>query len=102
MSVYDLDRKGLGEVFLEFHTSLYGRTVFFFAYFIPFVLFIAAALLALFSIFDLSNAALANASIACILAFVPSFIIGNAYFYSEVRKYCAHKEKKSSRSEHKK
>ena len=103
MSVYDLNREGLRKTFYEFHKSLYGRTVFFFAYFIPFLLFITAAVSALFAIFYSFDITLLNVSILCILAFVPAFFLGNIYFYSEVRKFCAHEDRRARRhSNHKK
>ncbi|MBO4855412.1 hypothetical protein J5500_03350 [Candidatus Saccharibacteria bacterium] len=102
MSVYDLNREGLRKTFYEFHKTLYGRTVFFFAYFIPFILFITAAIAALFAIFYSFDIALLNLAIACILSFVPTFIIGNMYFYSEVRKFCAHEDRRTRRASRKK
>lgn len=102
MSVYDLDRNGLRKVFYDFHKSLYGRTVFFFAYFIPFMLFICACLAALFALFYAFDITLINLCVFCLLAFVPCFILGNIYFYSEIRKFCAHKEHTKRKTEHKK
>jgi len=92
MNIYELDRKGLMKVFRQFHNSLYGRTVFFFAYFIPFALFACACLLAIIAIFAPHNTALINFSLSCLAIFFPNFILGNIYFYSEIRKFCQYKE----------
>ena len=103
MSVYDLKtREDLRKVFIEFHKCLYGRTVFFFAYFIPFLLFIVSALCMLFALFYSFDITLLNTAAVCIVAFVPLFILGNIYFYSEIRKFCAHNERATRRAAKKK
>lgn len=102
MSIYELNLGGIRKTFMEFHQSVYGRTVFLLAYFIPFALFLAAALTALFAIFNKFNPALLNASAICILAFFPTFIVGNIYFYGEIRRFCEHKEHNKHLSEKKK
>ena len=101
MSIYDLDRESLRKQFYEFQKSLYGRTVFFFAYFIPFVLFITAALSALFAIFYSFDIALLNVAAATIVLFVPSFILGNMYFYSEIRKFINYRARNPRQKEKK-
>lgn len=85
MSVYDLDMKGLRKTFYEFHKTLYGKTVFFFAYIIPAMIFIAA-LVAMFMV---------DYTISAILIgiFVLAFIIGNIYFYSEIRRFSDAKDR---------
>ena len=79
MSVYDLDMKGLRKTFQEFHKTLYGKTVFFLAYIIPAMLF-ASAMIAM---------AMVSYEISAILLviFVVAFIIGNIYFYTEIRRF---------------
>ena len=92
MSVYDLDMKGLRKTFQEFHKTLYGKTVFFLAYIIPAMLF-AAAMIAM---------ALVNYEISAILLalFVVAFIIGNIYFYTEIRKFADTKGYHLKKSRH--
>lgn len=102
MSVYDIDRDGLRKLFYEFHKTLYGRTIFFFAYFIPFALFIAAALSALFALFYAFNPLLINIAAMCIIAFIPAFILGNIYFYNEIRKFANHRDRVAHHSAKKK
>ena len=99
MSVYDLDLKGMRNTLIEFHQSIYGRTIFFLAYFIPFVLFIVGVLASLLAMFFSFDAALFNISMFSILAFFPAFILANMYFYNEIRRFCAHKERKTRRAQ---
>jgi hypothetical protein len=93
MSVYELDIKGLRKTFMKFHKTLYGRTIFFLAYIIPALLFIAgiAALIAGI-IKGCQGLLLTSASI--LIAFVVTFVIGNIYFYSEIRKFCKYEDHK--------
>ena len=102
MSVYDLNRDSLRKTFYEFHQTLYGRTVFFFAYFIPFLLFIISALAVLFALFYSFDNTLLTIGAIAILAFIPAFIYGNIYYYSEIRRFCAHKERHARRQSKKK
>lgn len=102
MSVYDLDLKGIRKTFIEFHQSVYGRTIFFLAYIIPFVLFVVAAVAALLAIFFSFDTNLFMISLYSISAFFPTFIIGNMYFYSEIRRFCAYKNRSARRQEKKK
>ena len=92
MSVYDLDMKGLRKTFQEFHKTLYGKTVFFLAYFIPAMLF-AAAMIAM---------ALVNYQVSAILLilFTVAFIIGNIYFYNEIRKFADREGHHTSKRRH--
>ena len=102
MSIYDVDRDGLRKLFYKFHKTLYGRTIFFFAYFIPFALFITAAVSALFALFYNFNLPLINIATASIIAFVPTFIFGNIYFYNEIRKFANHRDRVAHHSAKKK
>ena len=93
MSVYDLDIKGLRKTFLKFNKTLYGRTVFFLAYIIPFFLFgIGLVLLIGGIIQQCPNKMLGAARVFG--AFILTFVIANIYFYSEVRKFCKHEDSK--------
>ena len=85
-TIYDLDIKGMREMMSSFHKTLYGRTIFFFAYFIPFALFIASAVMILIAGATAARE-LADIAIATFCASVVAFILGNIYFYSELRKF---------------
>ena len=102
MSVYDVDRDGLRKLFYEFHKTIYGRTIFFFAYFIPFVLFIIAALSALFALFYSFDPLLIHIATTTVIAFIPAFILGNIYFYSEIRKFANYRDRMARRNTKKK
>lgn len=99
MSVYDLDLKGIRKTLIEFHQSVYGRTIFFLAYIIPFVLFVVAAVAALLAIFFSFDMGLFMISLNSIVIFFPTFIIGNMYFYSEIRHFCAYRDQSAHRKE---
>lgn len=90
-TIYDLDYKGMRDALHDFQKTLYGRTVFFFAYFIPLVLFASSAMICVLAVTSQA------ADLACIsglifCGFVLSFILANIYFYSELRKFVAHKK----------
>ncbi len=94
MSVYDLDMKGLRKTFQEFHKTLYGKTVFFLAYIIPAMLFASAMI----------SMAMVSYEMSAILLgiFVVAFILGNIYFYTEIRKFTDTKEHSKKRHSSKK
>ncbi len=94
MSVYDLDMKGLRKTFNEFHKTLYGKTVFFLAYVIPAMLFIAS----MCAIFIGRN----ELSAVIMALFILSFVLGNIYFYAEIRKFSDGKERTKKHAERKK
>jgi len=85
-TIYDLDIKGMRKMMSGFHKTLYGRTIFFFAYFISFALFTASAVMILVAGVTATRE-LADIAIATFCASVVSFILGNIYFYSELRKF---------------
>ena len=93
MSVYDLDIKGLRKTFIKFNKTLYGRTIFFLAYIIPFFMFgIGIALLIAGFVQGSTTTLLDSARVFG--AFIITFVIGNIYFYSEIRKFCEHEDSK--------
>lgn len=89
MSVYDLDLVGLRKTFIKFHKTLYGRTIFFLAYFIPFAVLLIGIVLAIISGIN-GDQVLMSSALNYGLAFVPLFLLANVYFYSEIRKFCEH------------
>lgn len=84
MSIYDLDLKGMKKSFAKFNKTLYGKTVFFIAYFIPFLSFLALLVALITIIFVPAEKMQLFASVSLVV-FIISFFIGNAYFYRELR-----------------
>ena len=96
MSVYELDIKGLRKTFMKFHKTLYGRTIFFLAYIIPALLFIAGVTALIMGLVKgCQNLLLVSASI--FVAFMITFVLGNIYFYSEIRRFCKYEDHKESK-----
>ena len=93
MSVYDLDIKGLRKAFIKFNKTLYGRTVFFLAYIIPFFMFGVGVVLLVSGLVQQCTSLLLD-SARVLGGFVVVFVIANVYFYTEVRKFCEHEEAK--------
>ena len=93
MSVYELDIKGLRKTFMKFHKTLYGRTIFFLAYIIPALLFIAGITTLIMGIIQKCQC-LIIASAVLLILFVVAFVLGNIYFYSEIRKFCKYEDDK--------
>lgn len=85
-TIYDLDIKEMREAMRAFHKNLYGRTVFMFAYFIPFALFISSAIMTLIGEMQM-DFGLVTFACGTLCGFVVTFILGNIYFYSELRKF---------------
>ena len=85
-SIYDLDIKGIRKALRNFSKTIYGRTVFFLAYFIPFLAFLAIIGFAIALLIQPNSATLYAFYIACAVFFI-SFIVGNAYYYRELREY---------------
>ncbi len=93
MSIYELDIKGIRKLFIKFHKSTYGKTVFLLAYVIPFFLFGVGLVQLIYGIVQQCPTQTIGAA-KTLGAFVVTFILGNVYFYSEVRKFCEHEEAK--------
>lgn len=93
MSVYELDIKSLRKTFQKFHKTLYGRTVFFLAYIIPFIL-LMIGLVETISGFIQGCPIILGKAIHLLEAFGVVFILANIYFYSEIRRFCEYEEKK--------
>ena len=94
MSVYDLDIKSLRKTFQKFHKTLYGRTVFFLAYIIPFVILMIGLVEAISCIVQGFCPIIFSKAVHIFEAFGVSFILANIYFYSEIRRFCEHEDKK--------
>ena len=85
-SIYKLDIKSLRKAFIAFHKTLYGRTAFFLAYFIPILSFLALIGFTI-TLFLKPEDVTFFAFYAALATFVVSFIIGNAYYYRELRDF---------------
>ncbi len=84
MSIYDLDIKGMKKSLAKFNHTLYGKTVFFIAYFIPFLSFVAFISSVILIFFAPTEKMLILMTLS-LITFLVSFFIGNAYFYRELR-----------------
>ena len=82
-NIYKLNLSEMRGLILEFGGTLYGRTIFFLAYFLPFLAFlfmlglIAASFILIESLFC--------PIVWTFVAFVVLFILGNIYYYREIR-----------------
>lgn len=90
-SIYNLTMKEMRELIFKFGKTLYGRTVFFFAYFLPLMAFLVMAGLVIASIIVPSEN-LFYPIIGAFFLFIVLFILGNVYYYHEIRVF-AEKEK---------
>ncbi|MBR0479903.1 hypothetical protein IJJ49_01375 [Candidatus Saccharibacteria bacterium] len=86
MSIYDLDIKGMRKTLKKFNETLYGRTIFFVAYFFPFLAFAAFVGFSI-SVFLFPRTEVFISFYVSILVFIISFLIGTAYYYRELREF---------------
>lgn len=85
-TIYDITLKDIKKLFRAFHETLYGRTVFFLAYIIPIALLVSSIIIAILSL-CLASDFLLMLGTWLFLAAIPTFILGNIYFYSELRRF---------------
>ena len=88
ITIYDLSMKDMRKLLRAFHETVYGRTVFFLAYFIPISIFIASVVIAIVG-FCIKCDTLLTLDASLFLSFVPCFILANIYYYAELRKFVA-------------
>ena len=80
------------KTFREFNKTLYGKTIFFLAYIIPFVIFLVGIVTLIAGIVQSCVIILSNAAnLFCVFGI--TFVLANIYFYSEIRKFCEHNSK---------
>ena len=82
-NIYKLNIGEMRKLLLEFGGTLYGRTVFFFAYFLrimAFLMFCGLVVAAFFTTEDLFFPITGT-----FFLFLGLFILGNAYYYHELR-----------------
>lgn len=83
-SIYDLSVKEMRRLIRDFSCTLYGRTVFFLAYFVPFMAFLVMLGLVLAEII-MQSGELFYPITGTFFLFVGLFILGNIYYYHEIR-----------------
>lgn len=83
-SIYICSVKDMRNLIRDFSNTLYGRTVFFLAYFVPFMTFMVMLGLVLTVIITQSSD-LFYPILGTFLLFVALFVLGNIYYYHEIR-----------------
>ena len=83
--IYNVDLKGMRELLWKFNATLYGRTVFFLAYFLPLMAFLTMCglVVAAFLVTEYLFYPIAGT----FFLFVGLFILGNIYYYHELRTF---------------
>ena len=82
-SIYDLNMKEMRTALIKFSSTLYGRTIFFLLYFLPFITFLVALGLLIAYFFVPIN--LFWAVIGTLIAFIVLFVVANILYYKELR-----------------
>lgn len=83
-NIYRLGIKEMRKLIRDFAGTLYGRTVFFLAYFIPMMAFLAMVGLVIAEMIEPAYD-LFFPIIGTFFLFVGLFILGNIYYYHEIR-----------------
>ena len=83
-SIYRLTIREMRKLIRDFAGTLYGRTVFFLAYFVPMMSFLVmTGLVVAGAIAPWDN--LSCCILCAFFVFVGSFVLGNIYYYHELR-----------------
>ena len=85
-SIYDLSIKEMRSLLRDFSCTLYGRTVFFFAYFAPFMTFLVLIGLVIVSGIE-QTTDYYYPIVGTFFLFIGLFLLGNIYYYNELRSY---------------
>lgn len=88
-NIYNLNLKEMRTLILKFGGTLYGRTVFFLAYFLSFMAFLMLSGLVIASFF-VTTVDLFYPILGTFLIFIALFILGNIYYYHEIRLFSEH------------
>ena len=83
--IYDLNMKEMRNLLWKFNATLYGRTVFFLAYFLPLMAFLTMCGLVVAAF--LSTEYLFYPITGAFFLFVGLFILGNIYYYHELKEF---------------
>lgn len=85
MDIYNLSVKGMRRLIRDFSNTLYGRTVFFLAYFLPMMTFLVMCGLAVASFLVTED--LFFPILGTFFLFLGLFILGNIYYYCEIKDF---------------
>ena len=85
-NIYSLSIKEMRKLLTEFGSTLYGRTVFLLAYFLPAMAFLAFCGLVVAAFFATED--LFCPIMGTFFLFLGLFILGNIYYYHELRIFC--------------
>lgn len=91
-NIYNLNLREMRKLILQFGGTLYGRTVFFLAYFLSFMAFLALSGLVIASFLVTEN--LFYPVLGTFFIFVALFILGNIYYYHEIRHFSESRQSK--------
>lgn len=83
--IYNVGLKGMREYLWKFNATLYGRTVFFLAYFLPLMTFLTMCGLVIAAFLVTEN--LFYPIAGTFFLFVGLFILANIYYYHELRTF---------------
>lgn len=83
-NIYSLSVKEMRKLIRDFAGTLYGRTVFFLAYFVPMMAFLVMAGLIIAEII-VPKYDLFFPIVGTFFLFIGTFILGNIYYYHEIR-----------------
>lgn len=83
-SIYSLSIKEMRKLLRDFSDTLYGRTVFFLAYFVPMMAFLVMVGLVVAEMID-PEYDLFFPIMGTFFLFIGVFILGNVYYYHELR-----------------
>lgn len=89
-SIYSLSIKEMRELLRDFSHTLYGRTVFFLAYFVPMMAFLVMAGLVVAEMIR-PEYELFYPIVGTFFLFIGLFILGNIYYYHELRMFAEKK-----------
>lgn len=85
-SIYSLSIKEMRKLLRDFSNTLYGRTVFFLAYFVPMMAFLVMAGLVVAEMIR-PEYELFYPIMGTFFLFIGVFILGNIYYYHELRMF---------------
>lgn len=83
-NIYNLSIKEMRKLIRDFAGTLYGRTVFFLAYFVPMMTFLVMAGLVVAEMIE-PTYDLFFPIVGTFFLFIGLFILGNIYYYHEIR-----------------
>lgn len=95
MSIYDLDTKGIRKTIYKFSRTTYGKTIFILAFFLPMILAVINLCILISAMF---NGTLYQSYgwllPSLLMLFVTLFILGNCFYYRELRIFVEHQDHK--------